>query len=191
MIAAYKGMSSGSRVIKVFNWGDYSHVSWVDPEDREIEAWLKGGVRMVQPPHTDHTPGTPVELYDVDLTQGELDGLREFLRAQLGKKYDLVGCLHFATRRPEYAFQQDRWFCSELIHAGFRVIRRDLLMRVESYKVSPSMIVYSPRLKFVEAKTVPEKTAAFAPGRVGGYQDTPPGGQSRMQSAKDQLQSSG
>jgi uncharacterized protein YycO len=152
MIAAYRGKSVVSRAIQFLNWGPYSHVSWVDVEGWEIEAWIYG-VRKVSVAHSNHTPGTPVEIYDANLTPGETDGIRQFLLSQVGKQYDLRGVLHFVTRRPQNASDQDRWFCSELIHAAFRHVRRDLLLRVESWKVFPSMIVYSPLLTPVEPKT--------------------------------------
>lgn len=154
MIAAYKGISWFSRLTRFANWSEYSHVSWVDPEHYEIEAW-SSGVRRLPLAYSAHTPGTVVELYDTHLTQGELDGIREFLSRQVGKPYDWRGAMHFVTRRPERAADQDRWFCSELVFAAFAAVRRNLLLRIPAWKVSPAMVVYSPLLDRIGTRTVP------------------------------------
>lgn len=159
MIAAYKGTSSRSKITRFVNWSDYSHISWVDPHGWEIEA-MSGGVRMRSTAHSDHTPGTEVEIYDVELTAEELDGIREFLINQIGKRYDYLGLLHFVTRRPEYAHDQDRWFCSELVFAAFAAVGKPLLCRIPAYKVYPGMLIYSPLLKLAEVRFVPQTEIA-------------------------------
>ena len=153
MIAAYKGTSFRSRLTRFVSWSDYSHISWVDVDGWEIEAW-SSGVRKLDVAHSDHTPGTVVEIYDLDLTQVELCVIRSFLHDQIGKDYDHMGNVHFLTRRPEYKSGQDKWFCSELIFAAFLRICRPLLARIKAYKVYPGMIVYSPLLHYVETRTV-------------------------------------
>jgi len=153
MIAAYQGVSWRSRICRFLTWSKYSHVSWVDPEGWEIEAW-SSGVRCLQHAHSDHTPGTLVDLFSIDLEQDELNQLRDFLRAQVGKKYDFIGNLHFITRHHEYSRDRDRWFCSELIAEAFRSIRHPLLERIESFKVYPAMITYSPLLRHVHTHVV-------------------------------------
>lgn len=195
MIAAYKGVSGISRTIRLINWNDVSHVSWVEPNEWEIEAWVKGGVRKVAPPFADHTPATVVDLYAVALTDGERAGLHEFLHDQLGKEYDRWGVLHFVTRRPPYPGDRERWFCSELIFAAFVHIKKPLLLRVPAHKVYPGMIVYSPLLRHAETVTVPEwarpaRNAPDGPRRAVSSeagQDTPQAPRSILQTPADRF----
>jgi len=201
MIAAYQGISAMSRAIRFLNWSKYSHISWVDPDGSETEAWTHG-IRRLETAHTDHAPNTVVDLFDVELTQGELDGLRRFLAEQEGKGYDFRGVLHFVSRRPERAGDQERWFCSEVVFAGFAHIRKPLLLRVPAYKVYPGMLVYSPRLVHVRTirlhdtnpgndrpqilwRAQTRENALTVRGVSGGPAQ---GENTRMQSAKDQLQ---
>ena len=149
MIGLYRGKSIPSRIVRIRTWSEYSHASWIRGNHSVIEAWWKGGVREKTHYSEDHTPGTLIHLFDIDLSHGEHQGLEEFFKAQLGKKYDWMGCLHFITRRPEYARDQDRWFCSELIFAAFEHIKKPLLLRIPAYKVSPGLLSYSPLLKFI------------------------------------------
>jgi len=160
MIALYNGKSPVSRVIQFINWNKYSHASWVDDENDEllkslytaetkdaevIEAWHKGGVRRTKSIHADHTPGTVIDLFSIKLTRGERQALVEFYDNQVGKMYDFRGVLKFISRRDDN--NMDRWFCSEMIFAGFLRIRKPLLLRVPARKVYPGLLAYSPHLR--------------------------------------------
>ena len=145
MIAAYRGISPISRVVRFVTWSEYSHVSWVDPDGWEIEAWHKGGVSKVEP-FSQHTLGTVVDLYDLVADPPAIAEMRQFLEWQVGKPYDYVGVLHFLTRHPEYARGLGHWFCSEVLVSASRYALAPLLNRVPAYKVSPAMVTYSPLL---------------------------------------------
>jgi len=161
MIALYKGISFTSRIIKIRTWSEYSHASWTDddesifrawkegfePDSSVIESWHIGGVRYNFSINIGHTPGTVIDLFSIDLTPSEREGLREFLLNQVGKKYDFKGCLNFITRRKESPAGQKRWFCSELVFAGFVHIRKPLLLRIPAWKVYPGLLAYSPLLR--------------------------------------------
>ncbi len=157
MIALYKGVSFTSTVIRAFTWSDYTHASWTNDDDlSEIEAWTKG---VVEVPYfgTNHTPGTSVDFFRPFLSVGEEQGLVEFLRKQIGKRYDFAGALGFATRNDK-AQDQDAWFCTELIFAGFVHIRQPLLARIPAHKVYPGLLSYSPKL--IHAMTLQVKERA-------------------------------
>jgi hypothetical protein len=146
MIALYKGRSLISRIIRCVNWSDYSHAAWVDTVNNYvIEAW-SGGVRKADSLHTNHTPGTIVDVFDVDVTVAQREAIAQFMLLQVGKRYDYRGIVHFITRRSESAAGQDRWFCSELVLAAYRAAGIDLLSRIPAYKVFPGMLAYSPLL---------------------------------------------
>jgi uncharacterized protein YycO len=147
MIAAFKGLSPASRIIRSVNWGDYSHIAWVDDGTFEcIESWGTG-TRLIKSIHEQHTPGTPVDLF---LVQGSTPAIeakvRAFLLTQIGTSYDWLGILHFLTRKPEGQSGKAKWFCSELIFAAYQSAGINLLERVPPYKVYPSMLVMSPLL---------------------------------------------
>lgn len=159
LLAFYRGISLGSRIIRWVNWSDYSHVAWQDGHSGEvIEAWTSG-VRRVASLHDQHTPGTVVDLFEVTgLTPEDASRIWAFLNEAVGKRYDFLGCLHFATRRPEYAWQQNRWFCSELVFAACRAAGVNLLCRVPAWKVYPGMLATSPLLSLRETVTVNDPT---------------------------------
>jgi hypothetical protein len=146
MIALYKGRSLISRIIRCFNWSEYSHAAWIDTSrNRVYEAW-NGWVREAPSLHTNHTPGTEVDVFSVPTSPDQQIVIAQFLRFQVGKRYDYRGIVHFITRRAESAAGQDRWFCSELVLAAYRAAGIDLLARIPAYKVYPGMLAYSPLL---------------------------------------------
>ena len=159
MIALYRGISLRSKLTRWFTWSQYSHASWVDPEGWEIEAWADG-VCYREEPHSAHTAGTCIDLFDVTLHKRQRAALTDFLIAQLGKKYDWRGNLHFLTRQPEYLADKNHWFCSELIAAAFRVADRPLLARIPDYKIYPGLLSYSPLLRFKKQIVVIDRSPA-------------------------------
>jgi len=148
LLAFYRGRSPVSRLIRLVNWGPYSHVAVGCFETGHVwEAWHRGGVSRVDSWDANHTANTLVDLFAVHVTTEQRALITGFLNSQVGKPYDFLGCLHFVTRRPEYAWQQRLWFCSELAHAAFIAGGIHLLARVPSYKVYPAMLSYSPLLR--------------------------------------------
>ena len=147
MIALYKGRSFPSRVIRVFNWSDYSHAAWVDDDDDSvIEAWQKGGVSHVANISINHTPGTDVDLFAVTGETPEIRAaVRELLRSQVGKGYDFLGILGFVCRAPILQ-RRSKWFCSELIAEAYSYAGHQLI-RLPSYKIYPGMLAASPMLR--------------------------------------------
>jgi uncharacterized protein YycO len=155
-LAFFKGKSLTSRLIGWFNWGPYSHVAWYRGEGELVEAWQGVGVAESNIAGGLHTSGTQVDLFRiVALTDEEAEVMDDFCVRQIGKKYDLFGCLHFISRRPPYIADQDRWFCSELVATAAAAAGRPLLERVPPWKVSPSMLSYSPLLTFDRTIVVP------------------------------------
>ena len=156
VIALYKGRSFASKVVRAFNWSEYSHVSCVrdpdgiysplSPRTTEIEAW-KGGVTRQQGIGRGHTPGTPIDLFHVNMTDVQRGMAWTFLCEQVGKPYDWLGILGFALRADGLA-RRDKWFCSELVCAACQAAGAPLLERVPPHKVYPGMLAMSPRLRF-------------------------------------------
>lgn len=83
------------------------------------------------------------------LSYGQGLALRDFLRAQCGKRYDYLGVIRFVSRRPMPASSFDRrWFCSELIADAFAQVGLPLL-NAPGWKISPETLSYSPKLKAI------------------------------------------
>lgn len=174
MIAIYKGHSLISRIIRFANWSPYSHAAIIDPVgNRVIEAW-QGRVQAARSLSELHTTTTEVDVFHVETTPEQSAAVLAFAYAQVGKRYDYRGILHFITRRPEYPGDQDRWFCSELVMAAYRAAGIDLLSRVPAFQVYPGMLSYSPLLKLVSTIwTVKPAKAPARPAERGVVSDAP------------------
>lgn len=138
----FKGISLISRHIRLFTWGEYSHVGVLTSDGRLIEAWHKGGVIENDLEEAPHTPGTIVDVYGI-LTDFNEEVFLSELRSEVGKGYDYFGIVNFIRRKN--ANNWDRWFCSELVHA--KLARAGALtLNAPCHKVSPTMLSYSPNL---------------------------------------------
>lgn len=148
MIAAYKGISLISRLIRFRTWSEYSHIAEINEKTGEvIEAWHKGGVVRRSDYHEGHTPGTVIELFDVDTTKVRKRCVWVDLTCEIGKDYDFDGILGFIIRRTRH--NTEKWFCSELVFAKYQQRGINLLARVKPHKVSPGLLVMSPRLNYI------------------------------------------
>ncbi len=135
----------------------FSHAEVAMPDGTLLGAHADGGVQA-RPSGYD-VAHAPVEvLVDVPCTQPQIDMAHAYLRAQLGKPYDLGAIAALAGREawPDEAAllaqvdqpwrDPDRWFCSELVdaaleHAGVlpslpvtprRITPRDLYFRLSA-----------------------------------------------------------
>jgi uncharacterized protein YycO len=140
MIALYKGKSALSRAIRWRTWSEYSHAAWVLDDGSVIEAW-KDGVRHVLNIQSQHTPGTEVDLFTLNLTTAQKWAIQDFLIRQVGKPYDYGAILGFLTRAKSE--NPEKWFCSELIFAACQSAGIELLKRIPAWKVSPGLLSVS------------------------------------------------
>lgn len=166
MIALYHGVSLPSRVIRWFTRSTYSHAAWVDPLTAEvIESW-DGRVRRAADFGELHTPGTVVDIFEVEGEHVEMayDVVKGFLERQVGDRYDWVGILHFGTRHREYGWQRDKWFCSELVYEAYRRADINLLERCTAHQVAPGHLAWSPKLSLWRKCIVPPKAVAKGRG---------------------------
>lgn len=146
-IALYQGTSWISKAIRWQTRGQYSHAAIMFDDGSIIEAWHNPGYVREQYSLSDgHTPGIVVDIYKVETTREQDATIRVFLLEQIGKKYDYRAIARFISRSKRD--NPDRWFCSELVFEAFRRAGVHLLERVESHKVHPAMLGYSPLLKY-------------------------------------------
>lgn len=148
-IAQYKGKSFISRAIKFVTWGEYSHTAIILAPDQIIEAWQgSNSVRVIEHISDGHKPGTPVDIYSVHMGAEQERVFREFVLAQVGKKYDFWGIAGFLRRKDLQ--RGESWFCSELFAAGCEKAGVGLLNNVRPSQVAPEWVTRSPITALLE-----------------------------------------
>lgn len=107
--------SWGSRLIKWFDHGDYSHVDTVMPDGSLLGA--RNNVISGIPAGVQIRPASYVEGYiskrvSIPCADSQADVYYDFVQTQIGKPYDQLAIVAFAIGRN---WRNDSaWFCSEL-----------------------------------------------------------------------------
>jgi len=150
-IALYKGKSWMSSLIKWQTRGVYSHAAVLFNDGTVVEAWQLGGqgVRLIKDLGDKHEKGTPVDIYEVQVSKPQYDAIKEFLLNQVGKKYDWTAIIRFLTKAK--GDNPDKWICSELVFAAFAHAGIALLARTKPHEVSPVLLGRSTHLKLLES----------------------------------------
>lgn len=159
-ILLFKGGDPISWVVQMQTRSPYSHVGLLDTCGRcVIEAYPGTGVRRRILSLDDEAR---IDAYDVaGLTEQGYKQALAFAKSQLGKKYDWRGVLRFVDKLP--ARENDKWFCSELVHKSLSTAGVRLLERIPSAEVSPAMVAWSPLLVHVPDWTVKEDPHCWCP----------------------------
>lgn len=147
-IALYKGTGWVSKAIMWISRGGYSHAAILLNNDSIIEAHAGSGVRPRKNLLAEVDTNTVVDVFNVDTTPDQDIIIQDFLKKQVGKKYDylaIVGFIIHTTHKGR--IQYGRWICSELVFAAFQQAGINLLERVECWKVSPTILSYSNLLR--------------------------------------------
>ena len=150
-ILAYRGISWISKAIRWQTRSKYSHIAIELNDGSVIEAWHIGGVKQNASFRTVHSLKTKVDVFEITGKYDEKKVL-EFLKMQLGHKYDFRSIIRFITRKSSKI--SPKWFCSELACEAFREGGLDLLSRITSSHVSPRDIGVSPLLNLIDTRTV-------------------------------------
>lgn len=146
-IAFYKGTGWISKSILHVSRGGYSHAAVQLADGSIIEAHARRGVCTRKDLLDQVNTKTQVVVFDVETTPEQDVIITDFLKDQIGKGYDywsIVGFVIHSTHEGRKGY--NRWFCSELVFAAFQKAGINLLERVEPWKVSPTILSYSPRL---------------------------------------------
>jgi uncharacterized protein YycO len=135
------GTGPVSEFIKFWTWGDWSHV-----DVKTLEGWLgaraNGGVQ-IRP--WNYTPVIKEEIRYIELPLELEQSLMAWFYNQIGKPYDFMAIAGMPFRSD---WNNDkRWFCSELIAAGFEYINTPLLNAQQLNRVTPRDLYLSPLLK--------------------------------------------
>ena len=143
-ILGYRGKSVVSRMIQLQTRSKYSHIAVMLDDSTTIEAWQGTGVRQIPDPLYGHSKGTNVDVFRID-ENIDVTAAANFLRSQLGKKYDYSSVFRFVSRRK--ANSNTKMFCSEL--AELAMIEGGLtLLRGNPSEHSPRDTLLSPYLLF-------------------------------------------
>lgn len=143
-VRGYKGVGKGSKFIKWFTFGDYSHVSMIfeftTGHIEEIEAIQGSGVIKHEPKTADEAV---FDDFMVPITPIQVREAYDIACSKLGAKYDWAGIWGFVRRKKKHS--NDKWFCSELVayvlwQIGYKLSRR------KAYKETPSRVMESLRL---------------------------------------------
>jgi hypothetical protein len=109
--------SLSDTLIEWYGHGAVSHVDVVLP-DGLLGARMAGGVQ-VRPP--DYEVFTTKKLVTLPAYPAQAHAFETWLRAQIGKPYDLLAILAFAADRNWR--DTHAWYCSELIAAGLETAK--------------------------------------------------------------------
>lgn len=115
--AAFHGKSWTSKLVRFFTRSkSFSHVAYVESEGCLIEPWPTAGNPTMKWGFTtfhDHTPGTVVELWELEVSPEIAEASDKFFRTLASNKtsYDFAGALGFAFRWTKQ--QPKAYFCSE------------------------------------------------------------------------------
>lgn len=144
-IALHRGNGIVSRLIRWQQRGEWSHASVVLRSGAVIESREFIGVRQL--PKLSAAKGEFIQVFNVECTDEQADKIEEFLKKQIGKKYDYPMVLGFLSRSDTEGHESGgKWFCSELAFAAFLQAGIHLLERIEAFEVSPPHLSYSPLL---------------------------------------------
>lgn len=115
-----------------------------------IEAWDEG-IRKVKSPADQHTPNTPLTIYQykVPFTDEEYIRFALFAWSQIGKPYDWKDVFRFVSRRPGQfkgvsPIKYKVWFCSCHFYACSEMAGRKLFESTEPWEVFPGLVHKSP-----------------------------------------------
>ena len=147
-IALFKPSSILDRIICFFSRGKYSHAAIILDDGSVIEAKPFHGVRKVKSIYDVLDSKESVEVFAVDITTEQTEMVERFLHEQVGKKYDYWMVFGFVIYTDEESRKsRNKWFCSELLFMAFLKAGVELLCRIDPWKVSPTMLSYSPIAK--------------------------------------------
>jgi len=166
-VLLFKGGDPISWLVMKQSRSIYSHVALLIPGTNEcIESYPGPGVRRRKLTAKDFAR---IDIYDVQgMTPERWAIALAFAQYQIGKKYDWWSVLRFVSKRT--ALENDRWFCSELVHKSLAEAGVRLLERIPSAEVAPAHIAISPLLTCVTIEpetvikpTVPEVNEPTSP----------------------------
>ncbi len=149
-ILQYRGLSPISNLIKAISWGAFSHSAIANSNTGWVcEAWEKGGVSHEPSPWSNHTEGTVISVYELSAKGREHHIWHEALQ-RIGQKYDYLSLMGFLPiLRMFWKDDPNKYFCSHYVALCCRLGGARLFSQeTPLYKISPSLLSWSPKLKW-------------------------------------------
>jgi len=158
-VGVTQGISFYSKVIKWFQWGNpNTHIFYIYEEELNkedpviLESIADYGVHKSKL-SVAHTPGTPYQIYSLKVTTKQKRIIEEYLEQQIGKGYDYIGILGFASRKDTN--DNNKLFCSELVYQAFNKAAVKLFRTLRPIQIYPSLAIEPTIFKFLYAsKTI-------------------------------------
>lgn len=114
-LAFFNGSGVASKAIEWFSAGELSHVAAVMADGNYLDSRMDREGAMgtgVQVRLLSVEGAAEAVRYSIEASADEEEKFWDFLRAQIGKPYDVTGIVAFVAGRDWH--EQDSWFCSEL-----------------------------------------------------------------------------
>ncbi len=151
----YAGLSPISAGIQLATWSRFSHSAIANKSGLTVEAWHIGGVDLAADPWENHTLGTPVIIYSLDISEAVAARIWDAVCGEIGKKYDFRALAGFIpATRWLWRDDSEKWFCSHLSawackKGGYPLFSE----QTKLYKISPGLIDTSSQLKILGVVT--------------------------------------
>jgi len=134
----------GSILIRIFTLSKYSHVDYVsnlkDRNDNNsiLGAIPDGGLKYRSQHHNNFHALYKCNIYSEDINVK--NRFLEYIESQIGSKYDYNAFIGFILPKRDWN-KPSKWFCSEIIAAGFKQIGVDF--DEQSSRVSPDDLYHT------------------------------------------------
>jgi hypothetical protein len=123
--------NAGSRAIRYWSAGSFSHVDWMRPDGTLLGArtdFPVNGETGVQIRPNAYEKWSATAIVELDLTDEQSTAFDAFEQAQIGKPYDGRSIIGYvlpivSPARKESWRAPDAWFCSELVQAALEASR--------------------------------------------------------------------
>lgn len=134
-IVLCKNRSLGSLFLRFVMWSRWSHSALYDAEQGVVydSTLLQGGVKA-RPADQFFAHYTSFEFRDLEVSDENAQIARNWLAAQVGKRYDWTALVGFLFHRDWQ--EPDSWFCSELTET-FRATFSQPRLRLGLWRVTP------------------------------------------------------
>lgn len=147
-IGFHKGSNLINKLILFFSRGGYSHCGIILNDNSTIEAKPFKNVYHKKNYLLNNGKNVIIDVYDVKTTPKQDKIIIDYLASQIGKKYDYLAVFGFVFYINDD--KRNKFICSELVYNAFKAANINLLDRVVGYKISPTVLSYNTKMKFVE-----------------------------------------
>lgn len=140
----WRGTGFIAGAIRFFSWGPMAHVGMQIDNTMYEAREFRGVVKSRFP---DQKRRMPNRSLVVECSEEQYNEIFDWWESRIGRRYDYLSVFRFVYRKGETDRTTGSWFCSEAVMDACEAGGIRLFDRVDSSKVTPSMIYWSPVLK--------------------------------------------